>query len=48
MSANFRGMGHHFGVHDAWAAESPGPIHDRHVSISEPAMPISWRHDGRC
>jgi phthalate 4,5-dioxygenase oxygenase subunit len=28
-TANFSGMGDHFAVHDAFAAETPGPIHGR-------------------
>jgi phthalate 4,5-dioxygenase oxygenase subunit len=28
-TTNFTGMGDHYGVHDAFAAESPGPVHDR-------------------
>jgi phthalate 4,5-dioxygenase oxygenase subunit len=28
-TANFSGMGDHYAVHDAFAAETPGPIHDR-------------------
>ena len=28
-TTNFTGMGDHYGVHDAFAAETPGPIHDR-------------------
>jgi phenylpropionate dioxygenase-like ring-hydroxylating dioxygenase large terminal subunit len=38
MNVNFSGMGDHYGVHDAWAAESPGPIHDRsreHLGTSD-------------
>src|SRR5882762_8776878 len=28
-TTNFSGMGDHYAVHDAFAAETPGPIHDR-------------------
>jgi phthalate 4,5-dioxygenase len=28
-TANFSGMGDHYAVHDAFAAETPGAIHDR-------------------
>jgi hypothetical protein len=28
-TTNFTGMGDHYGVHDAFAAETPGPVHDR-------------------
>jgi phenylpropionate dioxygenase-like ring-hydroxylating dioxygenase large terminal subunit len=38
MKVNFSGMGDHFGVHDAWAAETPGTIHDRsreHLGTSD-------------
>src|SRR5207302_2684817 len=28
-TTNFTGMGDHYGVHDAFVAETPGPIHER-------------------
>jgi phthalate 4,5-dioxygenase oxygenase subunit len=37
-TANFSGMGGHFAAHDAFAAETPGPIHDRsreHLGTSD-------------
>jgi phthalate 4,5-dioxygenase len=38
MTQNFSGMGDHFGAQDAWATETPGPIHDRsreHLGTSD-------------
>jgi phthalate 4,5-dioxygenase oxygenase subunit len=38
MKLNFSGMGEHLGAQDAWATETPGPIHDRsreHLGTSD-------------
>jgi hypothetical protein len=38
MKVNFSGMGECFAAQDVWAAESPGPIHDRsreHLGTSD-------------
>ena len=41
MRATFTGMGDDINVHDQWAVESPGPIHDRtaeHLGVSDRAI----------
>ena len=41
MRATYTGMGDDINVHDQWAVESPGPIHDRsaeHLGVSDRAI----------